>query len=523
MNNTFRKWWCRLILVCMMAVMVPFESFAATGRIAFSDPSGQVGSEISVTMKFSSTDGTALGNTDVMLAYDASMLEFINETENASGGAGAIRVWTGLEGKTEMVTTLRFRALQAGTANITISSWEAYDNDGAALTSVQEGSSKITIAALETSSNDARLQSLQVAPGSLEPAFNPDTDQYSVSVGMDVSKLTVSAKANNDNATVSVEGGTDLQPGANTVVCKVTAEDGTTAKNYTITVNQVEGGATVDQNEDAAGETTAAAEPEILAELDVSAKKIFITDLPEGVQVPDYLEERTISISDVKVTGWISTLDTEGTYCVLYGMNESGEQGFYRYDMTEKTVQRYFAEEASGEISQQKYDEVVAKHDEVVDAYNRMRFVTIGLGVLCLILLILLVAVSRKKRAGGESGFREPEDRPEPKREKRPVNAHGKKLSKEERYMMGVEDEYEEEEPEEDFEELAEDYLPERVSEPEDEAALTADDPDAVPEPLEDMERTMEQNLAQEAAAAARAPEPEASEDDDFEFFDLDE
>lgn len=523
MNNTFRKWWCRLVLVCMMAVMVPLESFAATGRIAFSDPSGQVGSEISVTMKFSSTDGTVLGNTDVMLAYDAAMLEFINETENASGGAGAIRVWTGLEGKTEMVTTLRFRALQAGTSNITISSWEAYDNDGAALTSVQEGNSRITVAALETSSNDARLQSLQVAPGSLDPAFSPDTDQYSVSVGLDVSKLTVGAKANNDNATVSVEGGSDLQPGANTVVCRVTAEDGTTVKNYTITVNQVEGGATVDQNEGTTGDTTEAAEPEILAELDVSAKKIFIIDLPEGVQVPDYLEERTISISDVKVTGWISTLDAEGTYCVLYGINEAGEQGFYRYDMTEKTVQRYFAEEASGEISQQKYDEVVAKHDEVVEAYNRIRFVTIGLGVLCVILLILLAAVSRRKRAGGEPDFMGPEDRTEPRKEKRSVNAHGKKLSREERYMMGVEDEYEEDEPANDFEELAEDYLPERVSEPEDEDASMEDDLDVMPESLDDMERTMEQNLALEAAAATRVPEPENSEDDDFEFFDLDE
>lgn len=124
MRNIFKKWCCRLVLVCMMAVFVPFQSLAATARIAFSDPSGQVGSEISVTMKFTSTDGTVLGNTDVMLAYDANMLEFINETENASGGAGAIRVWTGLEGKTEMVTTLRFRALQAGTSQITISSWE---------------------------------------------------------------------------------------------------------------------------------------------------------------------------------------------------------------------------------------------------------------------------------------------------------------------------------------------------------------------------------------------------------------
>ncbi|MCI6885777.1 MAG: cadherin-like beta sandwich domain-containing protein [Lachnospiraceae bacterium] len=517
MRNIFKKWCCRLVLVCMMAVFVPFQSLAATARIAFSDPSGQVGSEISVTMKFTSTDGTVLGNTDVMLAYDANMLEFINETENASGGAGAIRVWTGLEGKTEMVTTLRFRALQAGTSQITISSWEGYDNDGAALTSVKEGSSKITIAALETSSDDAKLQVLQVSPGTLDPAFSPDTENYTVSVGMDVEKLTISAKTNNDKAVVAVEGGSDLQPGENTVVCKVTAENGTTVKNYTITVNKVEGGASESQTAAEASEGTAAAEPEVLAELDVTAKKIRIIELPDGVKVPDYLKESSIAIGDVKVKGWTSTLEEKPTYCVFYGMNEDGKQDFYRYDLQDKTVQRYFQNESAGAISQQQYDEVVAEHDKIVDDYNRMMYLAIGLGAVCLVLLAALVIVLRMKRADREPDFKEPQDRPETKR---PRSAQGKKLSKEERYMMGVEDEYEEEDPE------PEDYLPEKAADPVPsvEDSYMADSHALVQEaePFDDMEKVMEKNLAKEAAAAAKEPE-DSDEEDDFEFFDLDE
>ena len=86
------------------------------------------------------------------MAYDPAFLEYINETDNASGGNGAIRVWSGLSGTTEVVTVLKFKALQAGTATITITSWEGYDNQGQVLTVDKEGTSKITIAGLPTSS-----------------------------------------------------------------------------------------------------------------------------------------------------------------------------------------------------------------------------------------------------------------------------------------------------------------------------------------------------------------------------------
>lgn len=472
MSNKIRKICCRMILICAMAVILPFQSFAATARIAFSDPSTQVGDEVSVTMKFSSTDGAILGNTDVMLTYDSNMLEFINETENASGGAGAIRVWTGLEGKKEMVTELRFRALKPGTASISITSWEGYDNDGNSLTEVKEGSSKITIAALKTSSDDAKLMSLQVSPGTLEPGFSPDTENYTVTVGLDVNKLTVSANPNNGQAKVSVEGASELQEGENTVVCKVTAEDGTTVKNYTITVNKTEGGAAESQQTSEGEMETQAQELEVLAELDVVAKKIRITSLPESVEVPSYLKESSIAIGDVKVQGWTSSMEEKPSYCVFYGMNENGEAGFYRYDLKDKTVQRFFQNEAGGAISQQQYDAVVAEHDKIVDDYNRIMFLTVGLGVLSVILIVVLIVVLRSRRNASEADFIEQKKDREPKPAR---SAQGKKMSKEERYMMGVEDEYDEEE--DDLKE----YMPEL-------AVTKAEEPDAFDEEEDDFE-----------------------------------
>ena len=503
MSSKIRKICCRMALVCAMALILPFQSLAATARIAFSDPSAQVGSEVSVTMKFSSTDGAVLGNTDVMLAYDSDMLEFVNETENASGGAGAIRVWTGPEGKTEMVTELRFRTLKPGTANLTITSWEGYDNDGNSLTEVKEGSSRISIEALETSSDDAKLMSLQISPGTLEPAFSPETENYTVTVGLDVDKLTVSANPNNAQAKVAVEGASELQEGENTVVCKVTAEDGTTVKQYNITVNKVEGGAAETQPTGEGEGETRAKELEVLAELDVVAKKIRITSLPEGVEVPPYLKESSIAIGDVKVQGWTSSMEEKPSYCVFYGMNENGDTDFYRYDLKDKTVQRFFQNEADGAVTKQQYDAVVAEHDEIVDDYNRMMFLTIGLGVLSLVLIVTLVVILRSGRNASETAFMEPGLKREPKQVR---SAQGRKMSKEERYMMGVEDEYDEEEDD------VREYMPEPAVKkaPENKAAVSVP---VVPA------------AAEQAVTKEAEPDFDAfdGEEDDFEFFDLDD
>lgn len=463
MINKFKTWCCRAALACTMTVFLPFQSLAASGRISFSDPSAKAGSEVSVTMKFASTDGTALGNTDVMLAYDAELLEYINETENASGGAGAIRVWTPPEGKTEMVTTLRFRTLKAGNAKITITDWEAYDNDGSSLTEVKQGSSAITIEALKTSSDDAKLVSLQVSPGKLEPSFSADVENYEVSVGLDVEKLTVSANPNNQKANVLIEGASKLAEGTNTVVCKVTAEDGSTVKNYKITVNKVEGGASDNSQTEDNEANVPAQELEVLTELDVTAKKIRITSLPDGVEVPSYLKESSIAIGDVKVQGWTSTGEEKPSYCVFYGMNENDEADFYRYDLRDKTVQRFFQNEAGSAVSQQEYELVVAEHDKLVDDYNRMMFLAIGLGVVSIILAIALAAVLRSRKGVGEEAF-EDDFMEDTKKRKASRSSHSKARSKEERYMMGEEDAEDYDEAEENLE----DYMPELA-----EAALT--------------------------------------------------
>jgi len=100
-------------------------------------------------------------------------------------------------------------------------------------------------------SNDANLSALTTTAGTLSPSFAPATTAYTATVLNGVSGITVTATQEDANATLQVQvngagfnslpsgspsGNLVLGVGSNTVNVKVTAQDGTTSKTYTITV-----------------------------------------------------------------------------------------------------------------------------------------------------------------------------------------------------------------------------------------------------------------------------------------------
>ena len=80
MTRRIRTWTAFLVLTLVLAAAMParlMTAFAENGRIAFSDPSGSVGSQITVNMEI--TDSENLASADVMLAYDSNMLSLSAE------------------------------------------------------------------------------------------------------------------------------------------------------------------------------------------------------------------------------------------------------------------------------------------------------------------------------------------------------------------------------------------------------------------------------------------------------------
>lgn len=501
-----RQWAAAVAAICLINVFLPFygiTAYAATARIAFSDSTASVGSEINVKMKITSSDN--LSTADIMLAYDANSLEFIEGT-NAEGGNGAVRVHGdgGAGNTTTLAYDLKFKASAAGTSKITVTSQEIYDSSSKIVTVDKQGESQVTVSALASASKDATLKSLQVSPGSLTPEFSSDVDSYAVTVGTDVDKLIISADTTDEGASKVVSGNENLQMGENRVTLKVTAQDGETTREYVIVVTKQEGGPNEGtQNVDGEGSFEQ-------FQMTVSRRSFTVMEPDASVQIPEGLTETKITIDGHAVKGWVWGNETEHQYCVIYAMNEAGEKNFYRYDLNnnERTIQRYFEDpNAQGAVSEDVYTQLADQYDSLRKDYSLFRTLLIAAIVVALIFMVLLVvSVAGKKQ----------------KTEKRKTSRSGKKSVKEN-------DEAEEELYEDEAEEQEDDLIDEDDDDTEEYEDLDLEDLDESENGSEAADEE-EPEAAQEEPETSEPEETEAVSDEEakddieeIEFEDLDE
>ena len=89
-------------------------------------------------------------------------------------------------------------------------------------------------------SSDATLANLTISSGTLTPVFSSTIYNYTVNVPYNISFMTLAATPTDANATLSGVGLKNLNLGENTFIITVTAQDGVTTQNYTVTVNRAE-------------------------------------------------------------------------------------------------------------------------------------------------------------------------------------------------------------------------------------------------------------------------------------------
>jgi len=459
----------RILLTAIVLVLaVNITAFAAFApKLQFSDPTANVGEEFKVTMKVKAPDAK-LEKGKIMLNYDPAYLEFTGG-DNAQGGAGKISVTGDSSlGKEEWAFALKFKALSPGTTTITVDkdTLEIYD-DAQNLAEVTPGQSAITINGDAGASINANLASLKTSPGTITPEFAPEITEYSTIVGGECNKLTVSAKTADNNAKMVITGNSDLQIGDNTVTCQITAADGTTTKTYTIHVTKQEG--EVDYGDSAGGilqanvngvdyEVAATFDETMLPEgflaqtvnyknqsvlagvnpetgltlmyligsdgsgdffiydaatdqwapyatINTTEKTVTVVPMGSDVTVPEGFAETTLELNGKKVRGWIWSEDLDQEYCMVYGMNADGEKSFYRYDMKEKTIQRFFSNPVvTDTLNEEQFLEAANKYNELLKDYQLRGYLLIGIGIVAAILLIALIIVLITSRGGGDNG-----------------------------------------------------------------------------------------------------------------------
>ncbi|MFY8127671.1 MAG: FG-GAP-like repeat-containing protein, partial [Chitinophagaceae bacterium] len=128
-----------------------------------------------------------------------------------------------------------------------------FDGDGKPDLSLSTTSNYIFVLRNAEISNNANLSSLSISSGTLSPSFSAATTTYTTSVANTITSITVTPTKQNSGATIyaRVNGGTynwvtsgspssslNLNVGSNTIDVRVTAQDGTTIKTYTITVTR---------------------------------------------------------------------------------------------------------------------------------------------------------------------------------------------------------------------------------------------------------------------------------------------
>ena len=216
-------------------------------------PSGPVeeGTEVTVTMSFGGLERD-LDRNDVDYIFRADVKNSANgnadgcEDQKGGYGLGVERYMKQVDENPEVRTGTISADCPAGEYTLEVSISSAKN------TELASASAEFTVNAPgqeqqpEPPSTDATLRGLALSDVAL--AFDPATTEYSASVANDVDETTVTPTVNHDGATYAIKlgGVTDadgvipLAVGSNVITVEVTAEDGNTAKTYTVTMTRVE-------------------------------------------------------------------------------------------------------------------------------------------------------------------------------------------------------------------------------------------------------------------------------------------
>lgn len=362
-----------LLTLCICLMTPQMHAKAASGKttIAVSASSLNIGQTVTVTAKALSASGDS-AYANMVLTYDAGILEFVSCNATYGGGGGSISV-----ASDSFSVTLK--AIAAGKASISLSA-----TDGVIFSTAEEldsmagSSTSVTVkneaAGSNTGNNssagnngssgsngnagngsntntaalsaDNSLKALTISPGTLSPAFKGSTTKYTATVDNSVTSIAVSATPVNEKATIeSVTGNTNLAVGANVVQIVVKAENGTTA-TYKITVTRQAAGTTGSETTTTGGENGDSGNGD--AETPEDTEEVPATEAPAS-QAEVVINDTAYHISDSFTEEQIPADFTEaavqfrGTECRGLSFNKGMISLIYlETDNVDSTIGRFF-------------------------------------------------------------------------------------------------------------------------------------------------------------------------------------
>lgn len=455
-----------IFVMCIMLKPADYVKADESANVSISSASGTVGDTVTITVTVSASED--IGGAFIYVSYDNSILR--PTSGGNSGVVTFGFTDGSAYGSTESISmSFEIIGAGTTTLSVTGASKIVCINGEQAQVQ-SSASGKVTGRAPDNYSSDNLLKSLQISPGVLSPSFSPSVTTYTTSVDKDCTKLIVSAVANDSNATVTVTGTamdpgsnttqitvtaqngskkvytiyttretgeqeTESSAPQDTVSEPTVKVDGTEYKilssfeehplpsGYEQEVYDYNGAKVLSgkgintklvimylENTDGKGKSgfyvydsvkktfsryIEVSQPEITyAILPIDSKTM---ELPSGYTLTDF----TLAGKQIQ-----AMVDSDRTYALFYGISSTGETGWFRYKISDGTIQSYSELQVIPVTPTAENNEDSEKSDN-----NRLYIIcgaVMGAVILILIVVVCVLAskLSRCKKAFSEATHR---------------------------------------------------------------------------------------------------------------------
>ena len=375
-HKIMRKVAMMFLTLCMVVPYFSMLTYAASGRIMFTDPSTKVGETVAVKGVLEAD--ASIEDRRILMSYDTDMLKFKEGEDVTETSAGALRyeVTSGdvsTNGRVEFM--MYFDVLKEGTAKIEVTDYKAWTS-GANYEEIScdKGSSTITIAAGEGAVD--------------EPTDNP-TDEPG-----DVSDSTSMVEVAGVLYTLTSEfKESDIPEGFEQTTMEY---DG---NQYNV-VTDGQSGVTLGYLVDAGNsgdfflyvEENATFAPYIQISISDTTDIILLSDV-EGIQLPEQYVLSNVTVNGYEFPAWQDSENSE--FCILYAVNSNGAEALYQFDFSESTYQKFIAPEMDADS---KNDSFIGKLSEMLEEHLDKVILVTGIGFIFFVVLIIILSVKLYNR-----------------------------------------------------------------------------------------------------------------------------
>jgi len=350
-----------IILTAAVRFGRPLQAYAASAAVGFLLQEAEITVGDTVNVYFTVEADETIGDVEAYVSYDSDYLEFRLASSNVAGGDGVLKISDvfATSADTSKRYLIKFTALQPGTTEISVMNQpKIYQSENSQQMSVSSTVATVVIAPAVEASDNNRLGSLKISPGTLTPAFDPGIYVYQASVTEEIQSLYVSALPEDEKARVTISGNTPLYIGENVVHVFVTAETGR-IQEYIINVNKekevpVPTEAPV-QDEEPELTPTPPEEVGFVWKLEAVEEdgnillqgnyRFTVCELTPEIAIPAGYQKTKLMISGISLVAYTPASNAGSDFALLVLQREGGEPALYRYDRAEKTIQRFVKED----------------------------------------------------------------------------------------------------------------------------------------------------------------------------------